>query len=88
MNPDLITIKSAIRQEIQQLAAKVGSDASALTDDDLIPASGVLDSAALIELITWYEEYLRVPIPQADLNIDNFGSVQLMAEYGSAKLAS
>ena len=70
MNPDLITIKSAIRQEIQQLAVKGGSDGSALTDDDLIPASGVLDSAALIELITWYEEYLRVPIPQADLNID------------------
>ena len=88
MKSDLPRIKSAIRQEIQQLAAKIGSDASALTDDDLIPASGVLDSAALIELITWYEGYLHVAIPQGDLNIDNFGSVQLMAEYGAAKLAS
>jgi acyl carrier protein len=86
MGSDSTEIKSAIHRQIQLLAARLGTGASALADDDFIPALGILDSAALIELIVWYEQYLKLSIPQADLNIDNFGSIHLMAEYAKAKL--
>jgi acyl carrier protein len=86
MGPDLSQIKSAIRREIQRLAANLGADASGVADDDIIPALGILDSASLLELIVWYEQYFKLSIPQSDLNIDNFGSIELMAGYASTKL--
>jgi D-alanine--poly(phosphoribitol) ligase subunit 2 len=86
VSSDPSEIKSAIRREIEQLAADLGADASTVADDDLIPALGILDSAALVELIVWYERRFKLSIPQADLNIDNFGSIELMAGYARAKL--
>jgi D-alanine--poly(phosphoribitol) ligase subunit 2 len=87
MDPDLSEIKAAIRREIQRLAANLGADASAVADDEIIPASGILDSAALIDLIVWYEQYFKLSIPQSDINIDDFGSIELMAEYANSKLS-
>jgi acyl carrier protein len=87
MQRDLESLHSAIRARIQELAAALGNDASSLADDDIIPMMGILDSAAIVDLVVWYEKYLGIPIPQADVHIDNFGSIRLMAEYGQARLA-
>jgi D-alanine--poly(phosphoribitol) ligase subunit 2 len=88
MQRDLESIKSVVRTRVQQLAAALGNDASSLADEELIPMLGILDSAAIVELIVWYEKFLGKAIPQEDVNIDNFGSVQAMGEYGMAKAAS
>ncbi|MBF0626314.1 MAG: acyl carrier protein [Magnetococcales bacterium] len=79
MDPDRTT--SAIRGEIERLARRAGHDASGLADDDLIPATGLLDSTAILELIAWYEDHFGLEIPEEVLTIDNFGSIALMAAW-------
>jgi acyl carrier protein len=78
-------IKQEIRGKIAELARRLGNDASSLADDELIPMTGYLDSAALFELIAWYEEKFRLKIPQEELNIDNFGTLNAMAEYAAKR---
>ena len=75
------TIKKAIRQKVIDLADKLGEDASDISDEDIIPATGALDSAAILELVVWYEKTYDFPIKQEDINIDNLGSINSMADF-------
>ena len=70
--------RSKIRAKIQALARELGRDARGLGDDDLIPASGVLDSAGILGLIVWCEQEFRVTIEMDEITTDNFGSVNRM----------
>jgi D-alanine--poly(phosphoribitol) ligase subunit 2 len=74
-------IRIAIRTKVRELGATLGNDASALSDDDLIPATGFLDSAAILELVVWYENEFDMPLQQEEINIDNFGSVNAMVSF-------
>jgi D-alanine--poly(phosphoribitol) ligase subunit 2 len=74
-------IQHAIKQKVVELAEAMGSDANELEFDEIIPASGFIDSAALLELIAWFEAAYKIAIPAADLTIDNLGSATLMADY-------
>jgi len=49
-------IKTAIREKVIALARELGEDASDISDDDIIPATGTLDSAAILGLGVWYEK--------------------------------
>lgn len=75
------TIQQEIRDKIVELAARMGNDASAVTDDDILPFTGLLDSAGLMELVAWYEDHFRLPLKQEEINIDNFGSIRAMTEF-------
>jgi acyl carrier protein len=79
LNPD--TIRAAIRAKVLELAANLGEDASELEDDEIIPASGFLDSAAILELVVWYEGEYDLSLEQSEINIDNLGSVNAMTDY-------
>ena len=81
MSYDLTTLKDNIRAKVQELAANMGMDASELTDDDIIPATGMLDSAGILELVVWYEAEYDMPLEQDEINIDNLGSVTAMANF-------
>lgn len=81
MSYDPATLKNDIRAKVQELAANMGMDASELTDDDIIPATGMLDSAAILELVVWYEAEYDMPLEQDEINIDNLGSVTAMANF-------
>jgi D-alanine--poly(phosphoribitol) ligase subunit 2 len=70
--------KSKIRAKIQALARELGHDARGLGDDDPIPASGLLDSAAILGLIVWCEQEFQVTIEMDEITTDNFGSVNRM----------
>ena len=74
-------IQQAVRLKVIELAQAMGTDASELTVDEIIPASGFIDSAALLELIAWFESTYGIAIPAADLTIDNLGSASQMAAY-------
>jgi acyl carrier protein len=41
----------------------------------------VLDSADILELITWCETTFDLSIDQAHLTLENFGSVDAIARY-------
>jgi acyl carrier protein len=74
-------IKTAIREKVLKLASELGEDASDISDEEIIPATGALDSAAILALIVWYEEAYDFPLKQEEINIDNLGSINAMADF-------
>jgi acyl carrier protein len=78
---DLAAVKHSIRNRIIELANRRRIDARGLRDSDIIPETGVLDSAGIMELIVWLEMTFDVTIEQADLTLENFGTVEAMARY-------
>jgi D-alanine--poly(phosphoribitol) ligase subunit 2 len=56
-------------------------DASGVTDDDILPATGFLDSSAILELVVWYEATYDFRIKQEEMNIDNLGSINAMTNF-------
>ena len=81
MNLEPAAVKRAIREKVIELAQNLGVDASALQDDDIIPATGYLDSAGILELVVWYENTYDFPLQQEEINIDNLGSVNSMVAF-------
>ncbi len=87
MNLQRDAVKAAIHGRVVELARRLGGDPSGFTDDDLLPATGLLDSAALLELVAWYEAEYRLTLRQEDINIDNLGSVNAMTDFALARRA-
>ena len=81
MNLDREAVKAAIRRQVIELARALGMDASEIGDDDVIPATGLLDSTAVIQLVVWYEQTYDLPLKQEEINIDNLGSINSMTEF-------
>jgi D-alanine--poly(phosphoribitol) ligase subunit 2 len=74
-------IEAAIKCKVMEIAQTLGSDASDLKADEVIPATGHIDSAGLLELIAWFEEAYAFTIPAAELTIDNLGTMTAMGQY-------
>jgi D-alanine--poly(phosphoribitol) ligase subunit 2 len=74
-------VKTAIRNKVIELAEGLGEDASDIGDEDIIPATGALDSAAILALIVWYEQNYDIPLKQDEINIDNLGTINAMADF-------
>jgi acyl carrier protein len=74
-------VKSAIREKVIELANELGEDASTISDEDIIPATGALDSAAILALIVWYEKTFDCPLEQEEINIDNLGTINAMTDF-------
>jgi len=81
MQLDRASIKAAIRSKVIELAKALNIDATALGDADIIPATGYLDSSAILELIVWYEQTYDFPLRQEEINIDNLGSIDAMTDF-------
>jgi len=81
MQLDRTAIKAAIRSKVIELAKALDIDATALGDTEIIPATGYLDSSAILELIVWYEHAYDFPLRQEDINIDNLGSIDAMTDF-------
>lgn len=81
MNLNRNEIKAALHAKVVELAKALDMDASGITDDDILPATGLLDSSAILELIVWYEATYDFPIKQEEINIDNLGSINAMADF-------
>ena len=75
------SIEAAIKAKVVEIAAEMGDDASELGIDEIIPATGLIDSTGLLELIAWYEKTYQIPLAQEEINIDNLGTLARMAEF-------
>jgi D-alanine--poly(phosphoribitol) ligase subunit 2 len=73
--------QAAIHAQIVEIARQLGNDARKLRFDEEIPASGLLDSAGLMELMMWFETAYDLTIDQDDLTIANFGTIDAMVAY-------
>lgn len=74
-------VEKAIHAKVVEVARALGKDARGLTPDQVIPQTGWLDSAALMELMLWLESTYDLEIPQEDFTLDNFGTIHSMASY-------
>lgn len=81
MTLDEAEVQAAIKQKVVEIAAMLGDDASELRTDEIIPATGLIDSAGLLELLAWFESHYSFTIPPEDLTIDNLGSIADMTQY-------
>ena len=81
MNLNRDAIRAAVRAKVVELAKTLGMDASTVADDDVLPATGLLDSNAILELVVWFEATYAFPIRQEEINIDNLGSINAMADF-------
>ena len=75
----------SIRRKVRDIAASLGHDASSVTDDEILPQTGLLDSAGILELIFWVESEFNLEIDQGELSLDNFGTIRRMTEYIQAR---
>lgn len=73
--------REQIRAKVTELAARLGADASEVENDEILPATGLLDSAAILELVAWYEGAFGLELSQDDINIDNLGSIDAMVQF-------
>lgn len=74
-------LEAEIKAKIVEIAAQTGDDASELGVDEIIPATGLIDSTGLLELIAWYEKHYAISLAQEEINVDNLGSLTRMAEF-------
>lgn len=58
-----------------------GEQADELEFDTNLLVTGLVDSLGMIRLIAYLEEQLGVKIPPEDVTIDNFISIDVMANY-------
>ncbi len=78
---DSEAVVNAIKLKVIEISRSLGCDASEIDVDEVLPASGVIDSSGLIELITWFENSFDICIPTEDFTIDNLGSMTRMCHY-------
>jgi D-alanine--poly(phosphoribitol) ligase subunit 2 len=81
MKLDKQAIELAIKNKVIEIAARMGDDASELQTEDVIPATGLIDSAGLLELIAWYEDHYQIRLAQEEITIDNLGTLSSMADF-------
>ena len=75
------TSRQQIHAKVVELARQLGRDASRLSFDEEITAAGLLDSAAIMELILWFEDENGIAIPQEHLTLANLGTIDAMSAY-------
>ena len=85
--PTEAELKQSIRARVGKLAAALGRNASAIADDDTLLEKGYLDSASVLELLVGLETELDIELDQDELSLDNFGSIDRMAEFLSNRKA-
>lgn len=71
----------AIRQKVSETAKQLGRNPRPVTDDEILPETGLLDSAGILELVLWVETEFDIEIPQEDFTLDNLGSIRRMVSY-------
>ena len=80
--------QQAIHRQLIEICENLGEDASELGLEESIPGSGLVDSAALLELLAWYESFFAIQLAPAEITIDNLGSVAQMANFALQRQAS
>ena len=77
---------AAIKAKVIEIAGRLGNDARALASDEVIPSTGFIDSAGLLDLIAWYEKHFGIVLRTEEITIDNLGTLEGMAAFAERKL--
>jgi acyl carrier protein len=80
-------IRAAITEKILALSPDLGPTSAIDADAHLIERVG-LDSIAILETLVWLEERFEVRIPDEDLNVEHFSTIDKMTDYVYASMAT
>ena len=58
-----------------------------LTDQALLLEEGILDSPALFHVIAFLEDAYAIEIAEADLSLENFATIEVIARLTRSKIA-
>ena len=75
-----MNIESAIREYVIRNLV-FGDEHSVVSDDESFLESGIIDSLAVVELVTFVGEHFGIEIPPDDITPDNFDSVRSVSDY-------
>ncbi len=75
-------------QLVALIAEESGLDADILRASNGLMSKGILDSFALVTVITFVEEHVGIEVPTADLTFENFDTVQKICAYVERALAA
>ena len=74
MNMDTNAVRSVVREVVAEMVGQ------RVQDSESIVSSGLIDSLSVLKLITRLEENLKLTIPPANLQPDDFDSVDLILD--------
>lgn len=74
-----------IRAKLVEMASSMGNDASGLGEAEIIPDSGVIDSAGLMEFVIWYDDAFGLNLQPEEMTVDNLGTLAGMADFALAR---
>ena len=77
-----------LRGILREVAGRLGQDSSRVADDDIIPDTGVLDSAGLLEFVVLIDEKYALALEPEEMTIDNLGSIAAIADFVLARRAA
>lgn len=73
------------REELlKYLGKKTRADLSKISDDAELFSSGMIDSFAMVDLLTWLEKKTGARVNPADLSMDNLDSVARILAFAAA----
>ena len=70
--------KEALKQYI---AEELLNNSVNVKEDDNLLSDGMVDSLGMVRLVAFLEETFEVEIPPEDLIIENFGTINVIADY-------
>jgi acyl carrier protein len=71
----------------QFMADSLGVDTAAITADTLLFTDGIIDSFALVTLLSHIEESCGFRVRPDEVTLDNFDSIARMLAYAGRRLA-
>jgi len=78
-------IIAQLRAILAELAGRLGNDSSMLSETEIIPNSGVVDSVGLIEFVMLVDEKYRLGIEAEDMTVDQLGTFSAIADFVQAR---
>ena len=78
-----MTTQAALAQYIESELAK-GRKAKIGYDDDLL-SQGIIDSLGILQLVAFIEDEFGIVIPDEDVVLENFMSVNALSDYLESK---
>ena len=70
---------------IEFLDAEFGVDSKDVSDDTELLSSGLVDSLAVMDLVTFVSEEAGVRVRSADITLDNFNTIPGILQFTAAK---
>jgi len=78
-------ILADLRVILAEVAGRLGNDAGRVADDDIIPDTGALDSAGLLEFVVLIDEKYALALEPEEMTIENLGSLAAIADFVLAR---